>query len=512
MFPGTFAALTPDKPAVVMSDTGAVMTYAELDERSVRLAHVLHHAGLRPGDVVALLAENIAEFWVVYWAALRSGLYFTPINRHLSVPEITYIVTDCGAKALVVSAAMAEATPGLPGRTPGVALHLAMGGPQDGYDDYEAALTAASPEPSADQPRGATLLYSSGTTGQPKGIRPPLPGEQIDANVRPAARVLREAHGYDADTVYLCPAPLYHAAPLAFCGTVHATGGAVVVMPRFDAETALEAIERHRVTHSLWVPTMFVRMLKLPDDRRSAHDLSSHRLALHGAAPCPVEVKRKMIEWWGPILHEYFASSEGLGMTLIDSAEWLRKPGSVGRPAFGILHVCDDAGKELPTGEVGLVYVERDVFPFTYHNDPGKTRRSQHPEHANWGTTGDIGYLDEDGYLFLTDRKAFVIISGGVNIYPQEVENALALHPAVLDVAVFGIPDADMGEQVKAVVQPAAGVPAGPELAGELIAYLRERIAHYKVPRSVDFAAALPRSEAGKLQKGKLRAGYPPSH
>jgi long-chain acyl-CoA synthetase len=271
---------------------------------------------------------------------------------------------------------------------------------------------------------------------------------------------------------------------------------------------ALQAIEKFQITHSQWVPTMFVRMLKLPGEQRQGHDLSSHRVAIHAAAPCPVEVKRAMIDWWGPILQEYYAATEGNGATFIDSGQWLTKPGSVGRAGLGTLHICREDGREVAAGEIGLVYFERDKVPFTYHNDPDKTRESQHPDHPAWTTTGDIGYLDEDGYLFLTDRRAFTIISGGVNIYPQEIENVLALHPKVFDIAVIGVPDPEMGESVKAVVQAAPGVAAGPETGAELLAFLRERIAHYKVPRSVDFVDALPRTATGKLQKGKLRAQY----
>ncbi|WP_433274368.1 acyl-CoA synthetase [Pseudonocardia xinjiangensis] len=508
MFPGTFATLTPDKPAVIMSDSGAVLTYAELDDRSVRLANVLREAGLRPGDGVALLAENRLEFHVVYWAAMRSGLYFTPLNHHLTAAEIVHIVNDCGAKALVVSSGVAAIATALLGRTPQVAIRLAVGGPVAGYDDIVASLAGASPEPAADQTRGAELLYSSGTTGQPKGITVPLPGRPVDAYVNPLKRLFGAGYGIAGDTVYLSPAPLYHTAPLRFTGLVHEAGGTVVVMPRFDATAALAAIERYRVTHSQWVPTMFVRMLKLPDDQRLAHDLSSHRVAVHAAAPCAVEVKRKMIEWWGPLVEEYYTGSEGLGLTMIDSATWLRRPGSVGRSVLGVLHVCGDDGEELPAGQVGTVYFERRAFPFTYRNDPEKTRQARHPEHENWGTAGDLGYVDADGFLFLTDRADFTIISGGVNIYPQEVENALALHAAVLDLAVFGIPDPEMGEQVMAVVQPAPQVAVGPDLERELLAYLRERIAHYKVPRRIDFVDTLPRAATGKLRKHRLRETY----
>jgi long-chain acyl-CoA synthetase len=473
----------------------------------VRLAHVLREAGLRPGDVVALVAENRLAYYEVYWAALRSGLYVTAVDHHLTAPEAAYVVADCGARAVVVSASLPTAA-ALTGLTPGVALRLALHGELDGHVDYASALAAASPEPPADQPRGADLLYSSGTTGRPKGIKPPLSGDRVDAHQNPMRLVFGRAYGFDADTVHLTPAPLHHAAPLRYGGMVHELGGTVVVMPRFEPAAALAAIERHRVTASQWVPTMFVRMLKLPDDERERHDLSSHRVAVHAAAPCPVEVKRRMIEWWGPILQEYYAATEAVGVTMIDSATWLRKPGSVGRAVLGVLHVCDDDGEELPTGEVGTVWFEREAFPFAYHNDPERTRAARHPRHPTWGTTGDLGRVDEDGFLFLTDRKAFTIISGGVNIYPQEIEDALALHPSVLDVAVVGAPDEDLGEVVAAVVQPAPGAAAGPELERELLAFLGERIARFKLPRTVEFVDPLPRTATGKLQKHLLKARY----
>ena len=509
MYPGKFAALTPDKAAVVMSDTGAVLTYAELDERSIRLSRVLWDAGLRPGDDVALLAENSLRTYEVFWAAMRSGLYLTAINFHLHRDEISYIVEDCGAKALIVSSAMADTATAIAAATPDVELRLSFGdAPVAGHGDYEAALAAASAEPLPEQPRGRDMLYSSGTTGRPKGVKAPLPGVPVTEGGDILLGLFGPLYGFADDTVYLSPAPLYHAAPLRFGGMIHQVGGTVVVMPRFEPGAALAAIERHRVTHSQWVPTMFVRMLKLPADVRTRYDLSSLRVAVHAAAPCPAEVKRQMIDWWGPILAEYYAATEAIGLTVIDSPTWLSKPGSVGRALLGVVHVCGDDGQELPAGEVGLIYFERDAFPFTYHNDPDKTSAAAHTGHPTWATTGDVGYVDEDGFLFLTDRKSFMIISGGVNIYPQEIENALALHPAVLDLAVIGIPDPEMGEQVKAVVQPSPDAVPGPELEAELLQFLRDRIAGYKVPRSIDFSTDLPRTETGKLQKHKLRDRY----
>ena len=303
------------------------------------------------------------------------------------------------------------------------------------------------------------------------------------------------------DTVYLSPAPLYHAAPLRTCAAVQALGGTVVVMDRFDAQRALAAIEKYRITYSQWVPTMFVRMLRLPEEVRSQYDVSSLRVAVHAAAPCPIDIKHQMIDWWGPILSEYYSSTELNGLTIVDSEEWLARPGTVGKAMLGTVHICDDAGTELPAGAVGTIYFERDELPFEYHNDPEKTRAAQHPAHSTWTTTGDVGYLDDDGYLFLTDRDSFMIISGGVNIYPQEIENALIAHPRVLDAVVVGLPDPDLGERVTAVVQPVDGQPADDGFADELLSYLRERIAGFKVPRTIAFRAELPRTPAGKLIK-----------
>lgn len=509
MYPGAHVDHFPDKPAIVRAETGEVLTYRELEENSVRLARHLHDAGLRKGDHVALLSGNDPKIYEVYWAALRTGLYITAVNRHLSPSEISYIVNDCGARALIVSAGLADAAEQIVAQTPAVDIRLAFGGPVQGYKSYEDARAAASPEPLPDQPRGADMLYSSGTTGRPKGIEQPLPDRQVgDAPGDTYTAIFGPLYGFDTETVYLSPAPLYHAAPLRFGGVVHALGGTLVIMEKFDAEQALAAIQRYRVTHSQWVPTMFVRMLKLDAAVRARYDVSSLRVAVHAAAPCPVDVKRAMIDWWGPILHEYYASTEANGATFIDSEQWLRKPGSVGTAGLGTIRVCGDDGAELRPGEIGAIYFERDAVPFAYHNDPAKTAEAVHPDHPTWTTTGDIGYVDEDGYLFLTDRKAFMIISGGVNIYPQEVEDALALHPKVLDVAVIGVPDEEMGESVMAVVQPAPGAEPGPELAAELRDYLRDRIAHYKVPRSFDFADDLPRTPTGKLVKGKLRQRY----
>jgi long-chain acyl-CoA synthetase len=511
MYPGTHAATTPDKPAVVMAGSGETLTFRELEEGSARLARYLHEAGLRRGDVIAVVTENTPRVFEIYWAARRSGLYVTMVNHHLSAPEAAYIVTDCGAKALLASAGVAGLAAAV-GDQVSVDVRLAFGGPipgSDAYDDYDEALQGVSAEPLPEQPRGADMLYSSGTTGRPKGIKPTLPDSSVDEPGDTYIDLFGPMYGFDTQTVYLSPAPLYHAAPLRFCATVQAIGGTVVVMERFDPEAALAAIDRFSVTHSQWVPTMFVRLLKLPGETRRKYDHSSLRVAIHAAAPCPPEVKQAMIDWWGPVLYEYYAATEANGITFVSSAEWLERPGTVGRAGLGVVRICDDAGKLLAPFEVGTIYFERDERPFEYHNDPEKTAGATHPDHPTWTTTGDLGYLDEDGYLFLTDRKAFMIISGGVNIYPREVEDALVTHPAVLDVAVIGVPDPEMGESVKAIVQPAPGVDAGPELERELIAFVRERIARYKAPRSVDFTDFLPRTPTGKLVKQELRDRYP---
>jgi fatty-acyl-CoA synthase len=511
MYPGIHAATTPDKPAVVMAGSGDTLTFRELEEGSVRLARYLHEQGLRRGDGVVLVAENTPRVFEVYWAARRSGLYITLVNHHLSAPEAAYIVTDCGARALIVSAGVAGLAAAI-GDQVKAELKLAFGGEIPGstaYLDYDTELADVSAEPLPEQPRGADMLYSSGTTGRPKGVKPTLPESQVDEPGDTHIEVFGPMYGFDTETVYLSPAPLYHAAPLRFCATVQAIGGTAVVMERFDPEAALAAIERHQVTHSQWVPTMFVRMLKLPEETRHRYDHSSLTAAIHAAAPCPPDVKQAMIDWWGPVLYEYYAATEANGITFVSPAEWLERPGTVGRAGLGTVRICDDAGAVLAPFEVGTIYFERDERPFEYHNDPAKTAAATHPEHPTWTTTGDLGFLDEDGYLFLTDRKAFMIISGGVNIYPREVEDVLVTHPSVLDVAVIGVPDAEMGESVKAIVQAAEGVEAGPELERELIDFVRERIAHYKAPRTVDFTDFLPRTPTGKLVKQELRDRYP---
>jgi acyl-CoA synthetase (AMP-forming)/AMP-acid ligase II len=477
------------------------MTYAELDDRSTRLARVFDKAGLVPGDHVAVMLGNEPAFFEVTWAALRAGLYLTPINWHLGAGEAGYIIEDCGAKAFVTSASLSEVATQLEPYCRDVALRLLVGGSLAGYDNLERLLVETEDGPRAGELAGTFMLYSSGTTGRPKGILPPLPSAPFGSTGDPVTMLLSVAYGADESSVYLCPAPLYHAAPIGWSTAVHRLGGTVVVMERFDAAAALVAIERYRVTHAQFVPTHFIRMLRLPEAERSRHDLSSLRKVIHAAAPCPIPVKRQMIDWLGPIVDEYYAGSEAVGVCLINAEEWLEHPGSVGRSLLGAVHIVDENGNELPTGETGQVWFETSTR-FEYHNDSAKT--SGVVDDRGWATYGDVGHLDEAGYLYLTDRVSNMIISGGVNIYPQEAENVLGVHPDVDDVAVIGVPDDEMGERVKAFValrSPAADPGAK---AQELIEYCRGKLAHYKCPREVAFVDSLPRLDTGKLLKRRL--------
>ena len=504
MHPIEHARTKPDQPAVIMAGSGKTMTYAELDAAANRFARALRSRGLREGDAFAVLMENRPEYFELLWGSQRAGTLLVPISTRLTAPEIAYICNDSAARLLVTSPAFADITEQLRRLCPDMEV-LCVGG--EGSEDYRAELDRNSADKLEDPAPGLNMLYSSGTTGRPKGVRPAPPeSRDIAAPVALTGLAVMGA-GWPADgaMTYLSPAPLYHAAPLGWCGTVHRLGGTVAVMEKFDPEAALAAIERYRVTDSQWVPTHFVRMLKLPEDARTRHDLSSHRRALHAAAPCPVPVKQAMIEWWGPIINEYYAGSEGIGMTLVKAEDWLEHPGTVGRAIYGTLHVCGPDGTELPPGEDGLIYFENATMP-SYHNDPAKTAEAMHTK--GWMTLGDIGHVDADGYLYLTDRKSHMIISGGVNIYPQEIENLLVSHPKVMDAAVIGAPNEDLGEEVVAVVQPIDMDTAGDALAQELRDYLAPELARIKIPRRFDFRPELPREANGKLYKRELRDEY----
>jgi acyl-CoA synthetase (AMP-forming)/AMP-acid ligase II len=512
MYPGATAERVPDRPAIIMGGSGEVVTHRELNERSNRLAQLFRARGVRQRDSVAVFMENNVRYLEVAWAAQRAGLHWTCVNSHLTAPEVEYIVDDCDAKLLVSSRALANVCATIDAANiPKVETRLMVGGvpdavPEgtlDGWESYEDAVAPFPTEPIADEAEGGFMLYSSGTTGRPKGIWRELQLEPMGSAGMVAG--FFAWLGWGDGSVYLSPAPLYHAAPIAWSMGVQRMGGTVVLMERFDPERALQLVEEHSVTCGQFVPTMFIRMLKLPEETRAKYDLSSLVSVVHAAAPCPVDVKHQMIEWWGPIVYEYYSSTEGAGVTTVGPEEWLAHPGTVGKPMLMPAHILDDDGNELPAGQAGTVWFEGPLG-FEYKNDPVKTAEAVND--MGYKTVGDVGYLDEDGYLYLTDRKAYMIISGGVNIYPQEAENALILHPTVADVAVFGVPDPDLGEQVKAVVQPVDWADAGPELEAELIEYCRSRLAHYKCPRTVDFERELPRLDTGKLYKQQLRDRY----
>ena len=504
MHPITHAQTRPDHPAMIMAGSGETVTFGEMDAYANRFAQLLRARGLERGDHFAVLMENNVHYLQVVWGSQRAGTMMVPISTRLTAPEIAYILKDAGAKFLLTSTHYAEAIAGIRNECPDLPL-LIVGG--EGEEDYEAALAAQPAEPIADQAPGQYMLYSSGTTGRPKGVKPAPPEDDDILAINPLVGLAVMGAGMPADgsMVYLSPAPLYHAAPIGWCTTAQRLGGTVVVMEKFDPEHALETIEKYKVTDSQWVPTHFVRMLKLDPAVRTRYDLSSHQRALHAAAPCPVPIKREMIEWWGPIINEYYAGSEGIGMTLIKAEDWLTHPGSVGKAIHGTLHVCDAEGDELPAGQDGLLFFENDQIP-TYHNDPEKTREAMHPK--GWMTLGDIGHVDEDGFLFLTDRKSHMIISGGVNIYPQEIENLLVTHDKVMDAAVIGAPCPDFGEKVVAVVQPMDMAEAGDALEAELRDFLAPSLAKIKMPKLFDFRPQLPREANGKLYKRELRDEY----
>ncbi len=508
MYPGTWSQQFPDKAAVINAATGEVVSYQTLDDRSNQLAQLMWAKGLRKGDHCAIFMENNLRYFEVMWAAFRSGLYITTVNRYLTDEEAGYIVDNCEAKVLITSKKMADVAVGLPPHAPNCDTWLMVDGEAPGYTSYEDAIAQFPAEKLAEEPAGQMMLYSSGTTGRPKGIIRPPYEHNINEDAGPVGALQKLLWGFDENSVYLSPAPLYHSAPIGFCTAVQALGGTVVMMPRFDEVGALRAIQDFRVTHSQWVPTMFTRILKLPEADRAGFDFSSHKVAIHAAAPCPRGIKEQMFDWWGPIIYEYYGGTELNGFTHADPQEWLSHPGTVGKPILGTIHICDEEGNEQPVGEPGIVYFEMPELPFAYFKDEEKTKGATHPDHANWSALGDVGYVDADGFLYLTDRATFMIISGGVNIYPQEIEDAIILHDKVADVAVVGVPHEEMGEEVKAVVQVAEGVTADDALAEEILEYAREHIAHYKCPRSVDFMDELPRLPTGKLYKRIIKDHY----
>jgi len=509
MYPGHIAETTPNKVAVMMSDGRGVYTYAELDRAANRVSQMLRSAGLEVGDNVAICMENHPRFFELIWGCHYAGLVYTACSSRLTSDELAYIINDCGAKAFITTHHLADQAAAVSAQIHNVKIRLMVDEAIDGYDSFEDSITGHSDEPLADRIDGADMLYSSGTTGRPKGVSLGTPSNPLGTPT--ALSMLGQfLLGMTNETVYLSPAPLYHAAPLRWNMTIHRLGGTSVIMEHFDPLEFLGAVQKHRITHTQTVPTMFVRMLKLPETDRQRFDLSSLQCVFHAAAPCPKDVKLQMIDWMGPIVHEYYAGSEGNGFVYCNSEQWLAHQGTVGQALNSTIHILDDDGNEVSPGEIGTVYFESSSN-FSYHNDEEKTKASRDPLGRGWTTLGDIGYVDADNFLYLTDRKAFMIIAGGVNIYPQESENVLINHPRVVDVAVFGIPHPEFGEQVKAVVQPSVMPQTDHERAAlekELIEFCRASLADYKCPRSVDFRPELPRHPTGKLYKRLLKDEY----
>jgi len=504
LYPGAHIPQRATKTAVVMAESGMSMSYGELDAYAARLARWYRSLGLMPGDHVAYCLENRLECLGVQWGAHYAGLYYTFVSTRLTAAESAYIVEDCNARMLVVTATTAPIIRDAILKLPKPPLIFSL---DAGVLDLPVLSTATanfSATPLLDAVEGSEMLYSSGTTGRPKGVKPTLTGKPLGSTLI-VATILQQAFGMDAQSVYLAPAPYYHAAPTKWCQAVTALGGTVILMEKFNAEGALRAIERDRVTHSQWVPTMFHRLLSLPEAVRHKYDLSSQRAAIHAAAPCPAPTKQAMIDWWGPIIYEYYSCTEGVGFTMTDTAAWRKHPGTVGRSLLGPIRIVGEDGQEMPIGSEGLVYFSGGPA-FSYHKDPAKTQEACTDD--GWATVGDIGKMDAEGFLYLTDRKSNMIISGGVNVYPQETENVLMTHPKVFDVAVIGTPHEDFGEEVRAVVQLEPGVVPSPVLAEELIAYCRQQLSPINCPRVVDFRDTLPREPNGKLLKRLLRDEY----
>ena len=508
MYPGAFLDAHPDKPALIWAATGEITTYAELDAAANRISRMLRAAGVEPGDHVAICMENHPRYLETVWGCHYAGAIYTAVSSRLTSAELTYIINDCAATVFITSKYQADQAAEILIGTPNVTSRYMLDGTIDGHASYEDAVASQNATPLENRVSGTDMLYSSGTTGQPKGVALKFEGGPLESAPPMVTYMLQLLFGVTEDDVYLSPAPTYHAAPLRFTMAINALGATAVVMDRFEPEAYLELVERYRITVSQVVPTMFVRLLKSSADVRDRYDVSTLRVVIHAAAPCPVPVKEQMIDWFGPVIHEYYAGTEGNGLVYCNSEQWLAHPGTVGTPIACTIHICGDDGNELPAGERGTIFFEGQNN-FEYHNDPEKTAKSRHPN--GWSTLGDVGYLDDDGFLFLTDRKAYMIISGGVNIYPQESENVLITHPKVSDVAVFGVPNEDFGEEVKAVVQPAtmpADDAAAAALSAELIAFCRTQLADVKCPRSVDFREDLPRHPTGKLYKRHLKDEY----
>lgn len=502
MHPSLFGKTAPEDVCAIFADDHSSLTYGELERRANRGARLLMSQGLRAGDTLVFCLENDAAFLAVCLAAQRIGVYFTPVSTRATAEELAYIVADSGASVLVIAASKVAAMPGLPGLLgPGV-HRIACAGEVAGYLDWDRAAAGFDDSELSDPACGEVLLYSSGTTGKPKGVKRATMTRPYDSADPRLAALMQTC---TRDAVFLSTSPLYHSAPFRYASAILATGGTLIVMKRFDPEQALALIERYQCTASLWVPTMFSRMLRLPDAVKRRYQLLSMTFAVHGAAPCPVYVKEAMIAWWGPVLYEVYAGTEGVGTCGITSEEWLLHKGSVGRSTQAPIHILDDEWHELPAGQVGMIYFEG-TGNFSYHGDAAKTEKVTSPQ--GWRTYGDLGYVDAEGYLYLTGRKSFTIITGGVNVYPQEVEDVLGAHPAVADCAVFGIADEDLGEQVKAVVQTVAPHDAGPELGQELIAWCRSKLSAIKCPKTIDFDPALPREPNGKLYKLPLQQRY----
>ena len=499
--PSIHAQTDPDKPAVIVAETGEVLTYGALEAASNRAAHFFRSKGLQQGDVVAFMLENDPAYYTLLWGAHRAGLYFVCISTKLTDDESSYIIENSGAKLLIVSASLTKATAAVTAP----ADRYALGGDLASFAGWEDAVAQMPATPIADERAGASMLYSSGTTGRPKGVKLAMPPDPAITALTSLMMLAMGLFKFDTSSVYLSPAPLYHAAPLGWSMTVHKIGGTVVLMQKFDPEGVLAAIERYKISCGQFVPTHFVRMLKLPEEVRTRYDLSTLSCAIHAAAPCPIPVKEAMINWWGPILEEYYAGSEGNGMTYTGSVDWLAHKGSVGKAVHGIVHICDDDGNDVPPRTEGAVFFEGQTN-FVYHDDPEKTASSRNTK--GWSTLGDVGWMDEDGYLTLTDRKSFMIITGGVNVYPQEIENHLINHPKVQDVAVIGGPHDDMGEEVIAVIQPVDMADACDALRDDLMAYARTKLSGVKIPRRIDFLEQLPRHDTGKLYKRLLRDQY----